>query len=88
MQWTVIELLISLILPENIMRPFIWSFSTILRFLAKEAEVSVQNFARALVQIAHEIVNMHNLHTPQPYKIECQIFADTRTLILNDVFPY
>ena len=52
------------------------------------AEVSVQNFAPALVQVAHEIVNMHNLHTPQPYKIECQICADRRTLILNDVFPY
>ena len=30
------------------------------------SEVSVQNFARALVQVTHEIVNMHNLHTPQP----------------------
>ena len=48
----------------------------------------MQNFARALVQVAHEIVNMNNLHTSQPYKIECQICADTRTLILIDVFPY
>ena len=29
-------------------------------------EVSVQNFVHAQVQVAHEIVNMHNLHTPQP----------------------
>ena len=29
------------------------------------AEVSVQNFVHAQVQVAHKIVNMHNLHTAQ-----------------------
>ena len=29
-------------------------------------EVSVQNLVHAQVQVAHEIVNMHNLHTQQP----------------------
>ena len=39
-----------------------WSTQAFILF----SEVSVQNFARALVQVAHEIANMHNLHTPQP----------------------
>ena len=51
-------------------------------------EVSVQNFAHALVQIAHEIVIVHSLQTPKPQKMKCQINADTCTLIFNDLFQY
>ena len=53
----------------------------------KYTEVLVKKFAHALVQVSQEIVHIHNLHTPQPQKIECQICADMRTVILNGVFP-
>ena len=33
--------------------------------MPSKAEVSVQNFVHAQVQVAHEIVNMRNLHTAQ-----------------------